>query len=303
MKNKFLQFAILYSLFYLLQACSASKVPYYNSDNKDWSTRTLPEQSAITHSVFLIGETGGVEQPSEALKLMQRQAMEAGENSTVVYLGNQVYPTGVPDDDEPAYETTKKQLISEFQGLSSYDGNLYVLPGNKDWNNDKVGGRESVQRQEALVEQYFNGENVFQPDNGCGDPVEIDLNENMVMVIVNSQWWVSLDEDRDRNVGCEVTNELEFLEKLKDILNDNKEKHLIIAMHHPIYTSGKAGGYFPWKDHIFPLKKKWKKYLLSFAGDRFGASYVKKSRRGYTRYIQSKANGTQKSHRRSMSEL
>jgi len=33
-----------------------------------------------------------------------------------------------------------------------------------------------------------------------------------------------------------------------------KEKNIIVAAHHPLVSHGPHGGFFDWKDHIFPLR-------------------------------------------------
>ena len=257
MKNSVLQLTFFSTLLFFLHACSTSKAPHYNSKNKNWETRQIDPAESVDHTVYLIGETGSSKTPSAALQLLQKQALQESTKSSIVFLGNQVYPDGVPDSEEAGYQEAVASLTRQFSPFKNYNGNLFVLPGNKDWHEHHEGedGLEGVKRQEEIIEALFDNKNVFLPDNGCGDPVEVDLGDELVMIVLNSEWWLQQDDERGGNIGCEVDDEIEFLEKLEDIITDNKGKNILITLHHPIYSSGKSGGYYPLKDHIFPFKK------------------------------------------------
>ncbi|MCZ6900180.1 MAG: hypothetical protein O7F74_08070, partial [Bacteroidetes bacterium] len=53
--------------------------------------------------------------------------------------------------------------------------------------------------------------------------------------------------------GCESKNTFEVLERMEDILRRNAHKKVIVVGHHPIYTYGPHGGYFTFRQHLFPL--------------------------------------------------
>ena len=38
------------------------------------------------------------------------------------------------------------------------------------------------------------------------------------------------------------------------MVRKNRNKNVIIAMHHPLYSNGTHGGYFTAKEHLFPLR-------------------------------------------------
>ena len=40
---------------------------------------------------------------------------------------------------------------------------------------------------------------------------------------------------------------------MQELLYKNRNKTIFLASHHPFQSYGTHGGYFSWKDHIFPL--------------------------------------------------
>ena len=52
---------------------------------------------------------------------------------------------------------------------------------------------------------------------------------------------------------CEFKTEDEVISELEDILNKNYKKLILLATHHPFKSNGPHGGYFTWKQHIFPF--------------------------------------------------
>ncbi|PIQ22590.1 MAG: hypothetical protein COW65_02325, partial [Cytophagales bacterium CG18_big_fil_WC_8_21_14_2_50_42_9] len=98
------------------------------------------------------------------------------------------------------------------------------------------------------------GGNFYVPDGGCPGPFEVFLKEDVVLIALNSQWWL---QDVERPYGgnnyCGVANEVEVYLQLEDIISRNSDKHIMVVAHHPLYTNGTHGGHYQLKDHIFPL--------------------------------------------------
>jgi hypothetical protein len=129
------------------------------------------------------------------------------------------------------------------------------IPGNHDWNKGRKDGYSYIIRQEDYLEDLFKSKNVFLPSKGCPGPSEVNVSDHLTMVIINTQWWMQDDGFRPigKEFGCRVDSEEEFFEHLADILERNKDKHLLVAGHHPVYSYAIHGGSFKFKHHIFPL--------------------------------------------------
>ncbi|RYG43541.1 MAG: hypothetical protein EOO01_21155, partial [Chitinophagaceae bacterium] len=107
-------------------------------------------------------------------------------------------------------------------------------------------------QQRAVLERLLTNVH-FAPLNGCPGPVEIPLNESVVLVVVDSQWWLQRENKPGETSDCECKTEDEVVIQLKDILYRNRKKLVVYAAHHPFKTYGEHGGYFTIKQHLFPL--------------------------------------------------
>jgi hypothetical protein len=96
----------------------------------------------------------------------------------------------------------------------------------------------------------------FYPQDACPGPVVKDLNSSIRIIFLDTQWWLQEEGTRpeaDESI-CQFCTEDEVITALDSILNTSQEKSVVIAAHHPLSTHGPHGGYFSWKDHIFPLR-------------------------------------------------
>ena len=98
-------------------------------------------QSNPDYSVFLIGDAG---EPSiinsPQINSLGSQLKKMGSNSSIVFLGDNIYPRGMPSEDEK-YRTTAEAIIEgQLVIAKNYDGNVFVIPGNHDWDKGKRNG-------------------------------------------------------------------------------------------------------------------------------------------------------------------
>ncbi|MGB5979218.1 MAG: BamA/TamA family outer membrane protein [Cyclobacteriaceae bacterium] len=210
---------------------------------------------SLTFTVFLIGDTGAPTLPGarETLEKMREQLLEAGEKSAVVYLGDNIYPYGLPDKNDPLYEVEAQKIIIQMDLLKGYDGQVYFIPGNHDWRQGKSGGLDRVRNQERLVESYLENEEAFIPDEGCPGPVVKYLSDDVILIAVDTHYFLHKGEVPTKEDGCEYTTLDEVLTQIHDIMQRNQDKKIIVATHHPFFSAGPHGGHMTWKQHIFPL--------------------------------------------------
>lgn len=212
--------------------------------------------------VILIGDTGAplLERPDPVMEAF-RSEIPAHSNSAIVFLGDLVYPVGIPPIGHRLREVSEKRLLLQLDIVKNFTGKLIFLSGNHDWNVGRKNGIQFVQRQEEFIEDYFKGRDVCLPSLGCPGPDALDLSSYFSIVAVNSQWWVQNGlRPAGASYGCKVNSEEEFFKLLDATLNERKEKRTLIIGHHPIYSYGAHGGFYGLRHHIFPLtmyRKKW----------------------------------------------
>jgi len=242
-----LPFALLL-LTVLLQSCANYQLNYHKKA-EGWEARDTLPQATPTHTVYLIGDAGQGESP--ALRLLNRHLKGAGANSTVLFLGDNLFPEGMAPKNSPGRAEDEERLLAQLKPLDGYPGRVHFIAGNYDW---KTYGIDGLERQKAFIEEYLGREEVLMPAPGCGEPEEIEVNDQFVIVLIDSQWYLAdWDNQYKVNAGCEIKSRAVFEEYVQEAIKGNRNKNILIAMHHPPYTNGPHGGQFTFKQHLFPL--------------------------------------------------
>ena len=236
----------------LLHSSAVAQKTFYAAGNKEWPREITEPNGTKLYSIFLIGD---LKHPFENknLELLKTELQKEGEKSALVALGDIVYPKGMPEEDEPDFEEAVNKHNAILSRIKEYQGTIVFLPGNHDWAKGREEGWESVVRQEEYIEDVINRGNTYIPDEGCPGPVEINLTDDITLIVIDSQWWLHRFEKPELNDDCDIEDESDFFIQIEDAIRRNIDKKVIFATHHPLYSAGNHGGYFPFLLNIFPL--------------------------------------------------
>jgi len=232
--------------------CATYKAKYQNSALKvDEMT-----DKEILHTFYLIGDAGlspyGGMNP--ALNIFKEKLNKANSNSTAIFLGDNIYPAGLPDpvDSTKAFRIASSHLDAQIATLENFKGNKYFIPGNHDWYTEGLVG---LKREQEYIEEKLSSDQVFFPKNGC--PIEtLKIEEDIVLVLVDSEWYLTnWDKRPGINDNCNIKSREKFLIEIEDIIKENRERTTLIALHHPMFTYGPHGGQFSLKQQLFPSNK------------------------------------------------
>jgi hypothetical protein len=92
------------------------------------------------------------------------------------------------------------------------------------------------------------------PAKDCGMPEAIRLADNLVVVLMDSQWAIESELNAGDNLpGCELANVLEMRNAIKDIIHSHPKDYIVFASHHPLHANGPTGGNYPLSSHFIPL--------------------------------------------------
>jgi hypothetical protein len=264
---------ILISLISLsLFSCTTYK-PFYAKSELDWKKANNPDSLKLNYTVFLVGDVGkpSLDKQEPTLKLLEKQLYHieppknkilldstlkntSSEKDAIIFLGDNIYDYGMPLPDAADREQKENYLKEQMNIVKNFKGKKIFIPGNHDWNKSRIGGLAALKRQEEFVENYSDSTNLFLPSNGCAGPVEIKMNGNLVIIAIDSEWWLTNNARSDRyEQGCSAITEDQVIAQVNDILLRNKGKNIVFTEHHPLFTNGKHGGYFTLKDYFFPL--------------------------------------------------
>lgn len=211
------------------------------------------QQDSIQARIVLIGDAGELNYGREPVIDAARNLIPLDSNTTIIYLGDNIYNNGLPDDIMPGYAAAKAVLDSQINIANGTHAKVIFIPGNHDWNNEDPNGLEIVNRQDDYVNS--KGKNIkFLPLDGCPGPVEYPINDDVELVIYDSQWFIRSPGERPGiESDCGFKTPDQFYSELEDILNRNSKKLIILAGHHTLKSYGIHGGYFRLKQFIFPF--------------------------------------------------
>ena len=240
-------FSIL--LVFLISGCATQKPKYADLENAN----DVPTTKTISHTFYLIGDAGlspmGGMNP--ALKLLKKRLDQAEKNSTAIFLGDNIYPAGMPDkkDAKGEYQAAKNNLDAQLNTLEDFNGKPIFIPGNHDWYSE---GLKGLARQENYIEKKLDSKKVFFPKDGC--PIrKIDINDDVVVIAIDTEWYlVNWDKHPTMNDECEIKDREKFFEELEGLIKKNADKTTIMALHHPMFSYGPHGGQFSMKRQLYP---------------------------------------------------
>jgi hypothetical protein len=244
---KFLKYILVVVLLILVSACATYNAQYANKQHHE----TKYPEKEIAHAFYLIGDGGNspIGTTSEAIKFFKADLDKASKNSTVVFLGDNIYPKGMPKKSDEGRAFAEHQLNVQTQALKGFDGDAIFIPGNHDWYSE---GLKGLKRQEKYIEDAL-GKNTFLPENGC--PIErVNISDDIVLIVIDSEWYLTnWDNHPTINDDCEIKTRAIFFDELEGEIKKARGKTTLIALHHPMFTNGSHGGQYSFKSHMSQL--------------------------------------------------
>lgn len=214
--------------------------------------RAQPSNAA--HTLFLIGDCGEpVIMDSPIGSVLKREVAKAGSSSTVIYLGDNVYPAGLPGVHQPGRERGEKILQTQVNWIKDVETKGIFIPGNHDWQHWNRNGWDFIRNQQQWIDSLKDKNITLLPRDGCPGPVEMPINEQLVLIILDTQWLLHGYEKPGEESDCDAKDPAALMTLLDDALMRHAGKRVILAAHHPVITYGDHGGVFTWKDHLLPL--------------------------------------------------
>ena len=243
---KLFKYAILSLLLLLISACATGKIQIAKNQQKI----TQKDSALVAHTFYLIGDAGNstLTKNAPALDYLKKHLIDASKKSTLIFLGDNVYETGIPDKKSKNYPLAKRRIDAQTDVAKLSKGNSIFIPGNHDWYN----GLDGLKREEKLVEKAL-GKKSFLPQNGC--PLEkVEISKDIVLIIVDTHWYVTnWNKHPTINDNCEIKTRTKFLDEFEGLIKKARGKTTIIALHHPMFTNGSHGGKYSLKSHLNPL--------------------------------------------------
>lgn len=184
---------------------------------------------AQEEAVFTIFSTGNVSGENGDTALLNQWKNQAGmqKNFTVLLAGNAV--------DAQTGKFSGELLVNEKHPL-------LIAPGKTEWAGGNRNGKDFIkQLTDDLPEKYSNP--FFFPEEACPGPEEVVLNDHLVVILIDTWWWVH-NHDRRFN-KCGIENRGDVLIQIEDAIRRHYAgKHVVVAGHHSLKSYGNTSGYF-----------------------------------------------------------
>ena len=211
------------------------------------------QEDTITQRIVLIGDAGQLTNGKHPVVDAVRNLIKLDKKTTVLFLGDNLYRNGLPDDQSSSYETARAVLDSQLSVADGTPSKVYMIPGNHDWQNGSRNGFDAIVRQQLYVD-FLGKPNVkYYPEDGCPGPVQVDLGNDVTLILFDSQWWLHPYDKPEIESDCPYKTKDELVTQIGDIAARNSKKLVVLACHHPFKSNGMHGGFYTFKQHIFPL--------------------------------------------------
>ncbi|MEO8253136.1 MAG: metallophosphoesterase [Flavobacterium sp.] len=253
---RFIKIIFFSSFIVLLMVSCATHHAQFGKNSKKNALLNDKDTTKIAHRFFLIGDAGNADEDKaqKILHSLQEKLKQSDKNATLLFLGDNIYPKGMPDEkkDKKNYDIAFEKLTDQLLISKGFKGKTIYIPGNHDWYS----GIDGLKRQEKIVTNYLNDKKAFLPAKSC--PIEdTKINDQICLVTIDSEWFL---EDWDKiptiNDDCTIKTREAFFEELESVLTKNKDKTIILALHHPLMSNGTHGGQFSLEKQLFPLEQK-----------------------------------------------
>jgi hypothetical protein len=193
-----------------------------------------------THRVILIGDAGAALPDEGTLADLGVWSGDLPDATSVVFLGDNLYPGGLAEGDERGEGILLQQLRATR-------ARKVFVPGNHDWGNSFLSAAK-LAHEERFIDGFEESPASLLPKGGCPGPaletlVEpgVGLARGVQLLAIDLDWWLIDADDRPACAGSE--REGDFVTSLGRALRAHADDHLIVVAHHPLRTGGPHGGY------------------------------------------------------------
>jgi hypothetical protein len=240
-----------------------------------------PPLPAVETRLYLIGDAGAPAPGDPVFKALAGQLAVDPARSVVVFLGDNIYPAGLPPEGSPGRKEAERRLDAQIDLVRNAGTSSVFVPGNHDWGAWGPEGWETVKRQGRRIAARGGARQSMLPPDGCPGPAVRDVGSRLRLLALDTQWWLhAYDKPKHPASTCPEDSEEEVVEALRRAIEGAGERRVIVVGHHPLASRGIHGGNFGWRDHLFPLRAKRSWLWIPLPG--IGSVYPIARRRGIT---------------------
>jgi len=221
----------------------------YGGENAPYiseSARVLERSEAPAHRLILIGDGGAPLRDDPTLAALHVWAEAAPGHTTVVFLGDNVYPDGLREEGR---QRARGEAILRQQIQSTGAAKIF-LPGNHDWgfSSRAMLHLHRLESEESFLEANAAARVDFAPKRGCPGPAvrrlvspAAELTRGLTLIAVDFHWWLLPEGFRPHCGGIGSTSA--FVDALEQELEIHAAENVVVVAHHPLRSGGPHGGF------------------------------------------------------------
>jgi hypothetical protein len=205
-----------------------------------------PSRAEIDSEVFLIGDAGALDAAATLTALTRTisDATVSKDRIRVLFLGDNIYPAGMPDSSDLVLRREKEQVLDiQIAVLKNAQVHGHFVPGNHDWSQTSPGGLSLVRSQQRYLADHSDGLATLLPTNGCPGPAVTEVGATVRIVLLDTEAWL-----RRASFGpptdCAAASRQAVVDSLHTVLA-RTDRYALVAAHHPIESGGPHGGFVP----------------------------------------------------------
>ena len=122
--------------------------PYYHPDISAIEKQGRAAENSLKYRILLIGDAGQPKQDEPVLKTLHSWTKRAPDKTSVVFLGDNMYPDGMTEQKQ---HEAHSRLGPQIDVIKSTDAHGLFIPGNHDWTNGEDVGFRALLAQEKYI--------------------------------------------------------------------------------------------------------------------------------------------------------
>src|SRR5262245_58811850 len=108
-------------------------------------------------TLYLIGDAGCAYENSCATALLSQELMSNNQqDSAVIFLGDNIYPMGMPAKESTKKDDATRELITQLNLFKDFKGTVFFVPGNHDWHMGLWKGQERLEEEYRIANAYVD---------------------------------------------------------------------------------------------------------------------------------------------------
>ena len=151
----------------------------------------------VVQRIYLVGDAGELKDGHHPVCDWLKEHVDWNDTGNVlVYLGDNIYPHGMPPEGAPGVDVARKVIDYQLSVVAGKKARAFFVPGNHDWKQGKPGGWQQIKNEQNYIESVGLPNVDFLPKDGCPGPVAVEVGDKVVLVAMDSEWWLQEEGER-----------------------------------------------------------------------------------------------------------